>query len=228
MTFAERVCQALTLSGLGFSMWIGLGYPPAVGPAALFVASLITILGLAAPIYALIRGPRRAMAQLHQSFGRPFPYLGTALLALVFMHLRSVEQLDRNEVTGYLITALALLILLLFGVHRTKGRWWFQRIAEILLICGFAGIAGALMAGQVQFSILALSALAVLHLFNWFVFGAETGGVAGICLAYAIPLAMLLCLLIGHVLAIPLVLSFVAGFALTLPAAKAQSRASQG
>ena len=88
------------------------------------------------------------------------------------------------------------------------------------MITGYTGIAGALMAGQVQFSIAALCGLAFLQLFNGFVFGRSYGGIWGILFAFVIPLAMLIVLQIGHLLAIPLVLSFVIGFALNLPGAK--------
>ena len=232
MGFAARFAHGLTVSGFGLLCWVGLGYPSVFGPAALILNGLIAALILSRPLLEAVMGLRGIIPRLRSLFG-PVPLvLGAICLGLLVIYVSSIRNLDRNETLGMVLTGLGALILVLHGVHLSKSAWGFQRVIETLLICGYGGVAGALMAGQVQFSIFAISGLALLQLFHWFVFLSEPRALGtnalSVLFAILIPLTMLITLRIGHGLAVPLILSFLIGLAFTLPAKATKSPAPRG
>jgi len=222
-----RFPDALTLCGVGLLMWFGLGWPK-VNEGAVYVATAIILaLVLAAPLFEMIANRAGVLVRLQDRFGTLPLYLSTSTLVLLAPYVWSMERLNRYEKLGYLITLLGFAALALYGFHRAGRieRRGFGRIFSAILLIGYAGVGGALLAGQAQFSILAVSALGLVQLFDWFVFNRLQGKLWGGVFAFILPLFMLVSLQIGHGLAIPLIASYVAGVALILRSEEAISRA---
>jgi hypothetical protein len=186
---------------------------------ALFVTALIALLILSHPLYVVIVHGKAAWQTLRHSIGTITLCLCVVLLGGLFFYHLSIEQLVRNETLGFGLTALGLLIIASLGWRNATQHTALLRLSETLLYLGYAGTAGALLAGMVQFSIVTICGLALLHLFNRLWFHHSYGGFAGVALSFIIPLGMLLTLHIGHGLAVPLIASFIAGMALNLPRA---------
>lgn len=224
MRIIPDVCDALTLAGVGLLLWLGLGMPSVAGLEIAVVVALLVSLIMSRPAFELAQQRTGAMQRIRARFGRFSVYLVAGCLVLLAIYVAQLERLNRNAELGKLITFCGTLALFIFGHHRARrlGRAGLERVFTILLTLGYAGTAGALLAGQVQFGIVAVSALALTQIFDWFVFARVKPCLAGGILAFVIPLLMLSTLQIGHGLAIPLILSFTWGMALILRSGEAE------
>jgi len=223
MTLPARVCLAMTLSGLGLTLWLGIGRPSVYGPSIMIVFGLTYALLLAFPAFNLIKDHKTAGASFLSAFGLTGSIGYLVLVALLPFYTLSIQTLSRNEMLGFALTLIGATTLLLFGFSSSYGRTLPARLVHVLVISGFAGSAGALMAGNVQFAAVSIILLAFLLLFERFLFGRSDLHRDTILLSFAFPLVMLLTVRIGHGLAVPLIASFIFGFALSLPRAKVGS-----
>lgn len=195
--------------------WFGLGKPSVGGDAVLVVVGLSLLLVLAHPLSGL-QSFRRA------SIGLTLWFWAAAVLFII-PYAWTVDELNRSGPLGQLLSASAFFALLSHGSSRYADEPLFHRLTKALLLFGLGICGGTLIAGQVQFAIVFLAAVGLLYTFERFVFALRPS-VGGIVFAFAIPLAMLIGLRLGHLLAIPLIASFLIGFACLLTEEEAKSR----
>ena len=215
MACAKTIAETLTLSGLGMIMWLGIGAPTVSGRLILMVCAAAVVLSLSRPFLDLLTTPKKAIQTLRDDLGTPaLIALPVTLLALMLFaerwHIHTqMEDLGKVATLSATFTVIS--------IARHKARQTELKTTGTLLsgliALGFAGTMGALIAGLVQFAMVSLTGLALLILLERFqrrkALTTQFG--FGIVLLIIVPMTMMLTLKIGHLLAVPLILSNFAG-----------------
>ena len=214
----ERLALAVSLTGLGNLVFFGGTTPEVPGRLIWLMGAIAVAALLAFPLYT------RSLSQMRTRVGAaPILMSLFVLLALPF-DVRFLQSLDRWDPLGLAIALSALIAIASSGWQLSGRGWWLARTSALLQCAGFAIIGGALLSGYIQIATSLMVLAAILLAFRWFVFEAPPVPRATVLLAFGIPFALILTSRIGHGLAVPLTVSFVAGFALSLPKAAAGSQ----
>lgn len=224
MTLLARICDVLTLSGVGLLLWFGQGWPSVTGDAVSVAVTILVALILTKPFFELATRPAGVRLRLEKRFGVISVYAMAATPLIFVPYVHYLERLNRIEFFGHALTLIAFITIALYGTFRARrlGRRGIARLLSAFLVLGYAGTAGALISGQAQFSIVALCALAFTQGFDFFVFGRKHAHALGFALAFAVPVIMLLSFQIGHFLALPMIGSFILGTALIFQSEEAK------
>ncbi len=216
MNLLARICDALTLSGVGLLLWFGQGWPSVTGKAVSVVVVILGALILAKPFFELATRPSGVRVRLEHRFGVVPVYLMAAASLLFVPYVYYLERLNRIEVLGIALTLMAFVAIAMYGSYRARrlGRRGVEHVLSTLLVLGYAGVAGALLSGQAQFSLIALGGLGLAQGFDRFVFARFKPPLMGFAFAFILPILMLASVQVGHLLAVPLVGSFILGAAL--------------
>ncbi len=190
-------------------MWFGQGFPSANGPAVFVAGGLAYAFLLALPIYSLFQQRSDVLVNFAG-------LLGCILLGLIAFgllpYMLSIERLGRFELLGFLLSVLSLALLFCAGFQaRTPGLLGWVRFACPV---GYGMVGGTLLAGQVQAGLALLLGLAVVQGVAWIAAPRPGTWVLGAIFAFVIPMTMILSFPVGHTAAVPLIMSFLLGFAL--------------
>ena len=214
----ERYALALSLTGLGNFVFFGGTTPEVPGGSLWIMGALAAVCLLAFPAHC------HSLSRVKSRVGATPMVLSLFILLALPFDIRFLQTLDRWDPLGLAI-ALSALFAIISCAWRLSGRgWWLAHTSALLQIAGFAIIGGALLSGYLQIATALFVLAALLFGFRWFVFGICPVPPLAILFAFAVPLAMISTLQIGHLLAAPLIASFVVGFGLSLPTAEAGSR----
>ena len=196
-------------------MWLGIGAPTVSGRLILMVCAAAILLSLSRPLLDLLTAPKKALQTLKDDLGTPaLIALPATLLALILFaerwHIRTqMEDLGKLATLGATLTVISI------AWHKALRN--YLSTTNTLLLClitlGFAGSIGALIAGLMQFAMVSLSGLALLIILERFQRREKltTRFCLGLILLFIIPMTMMVTLKIGHLLAVPLILSNFAG-----------------
>lgn len=213
----ERFAIALSLAGLGNLFFYGSTTPEIRGSAIWLMGLIAAVLLISFPLYA--RSARHVRARV----GRMPVLLGLFIIVALPFDVWRLQVMDRWDILGASIAICALVAALWAAFMLSCKDWWLARLSETLQIAGFAMIAGAFLLGYIQIASALMILAALLTGFRWFVFGRVPVPVLAMVFLYVIPIAMILSVRVDHLLAVPLIMSFLIGFAISLSKAKARS-----